>query len=184
MRRLRRLAALLSLIWDAPISLRDGPSDHLGAIWAGAPGPVSGQHYGWWDSDERFTAPYGLPDLLDSGEVALAADGRLAHAVLMHHEAMTLARGHPSIALVAFVSAIEAIAQISKDAPRCDCCKQIKDSTQCFRDVIAGVLPDEQAAYLTKSYEYRSEPYVMAPACAMPPGRAEPVDGGYRVTGR
>ena len=31
---------------------------------------------------------------------------------------------------------------------------------------------------------FGKQPYVMAPACAMPPGRAVPVDGGYRVTGR
>ncbi len=31
---------------------------------------------------------------------------------------------------------------------------------------------------------FGKQPYVMAPGCAMPPGRAEPVDGGYRVSGR
>jgi 3-hydroxy-9,10-secoandrosta-1,3,5(10)-triene-9,17-dione monooxygenase len=31
---------------------------------------------------------------------------------------------------------------------------------------------------------FGSQPYVIAPGCAMPPGRAEPVDGGYRLTGR
>jgi hypothetical protein len=31
---------------------------------------------------------------------------------------------------------------------------------------------------------FGKQPYVMAPGCAMPPGRAEPVEGGYRVSGR
>jgi alkylation response protein AidB-like acyl-CoA dehydrogenase len=31
---------------------------------------------------------------------------------------------------------------------------------------------------------FGKQPYVMAPGCAMPPGRAIPVEGGYRLTGR
>jgi alkylation response protein AidB-like acyl-CoA dehydrogenase len=31
---------------------------------------------------------------------------------------------------------------------------------------------------------FGNQPYVMAPGCAMPPGRAEPVEGGYLVNGR
>ena len=31
---------------------------------------------------------------------------------------------------------------------------------------------------------FSKQPYVIAPGCAMPPGQAVPVDGGYRVTGR
>jgi 3-hydroxy-9,10-secoandrosta-1,3,5(10)-triene-9,17-dione monooxygenase len=31
---------------------------------------------------------------------------------------------------------------------------------------------------------FGKQPYVMAPGCAMPPGRAEPVEGGYLVSGR
>ena len=31
---------------------------------------------------------------------------------------------------------------------------------------------------------FGNQPYIMAPTYAMPPGRAEPVDGGYRLTGR
>ena len=31
---------------------------------------------------------------------------------------------------------------------------------------------------------FGNQPYVMAPGCAMPPGQAEPVEGGYLVSGR
>ncbi|MFE2534721.1 hypothetical protein [Streptomyces sp. NPDC059371] len=154
--RLRRISAALSLAWDSPWLVREGPHDsnlsqersHLqGHSWR----PVT---------DETMrdgSRPITIPSWIANAERIMAETPRWANALLMHQEGLTLKRDHPSMALVCFTAAVETIAQINKNPEKCPECSMVLSSRQRFEDTIHGVLDEEQAMYLMKSYPQRSK---------------------------
>jgi hypothetical protein len=162
LRRLRLLTAVISFAWDCPWFLRDGPTEHLGASWAGAPGPVSGLYYGWSDSTESVRAPPAalVPPWVADVDASLAVeaqrDSPLHRAFLMHQEGLLVMREHPSLALLSFVASIETLAALSEKLERCKSCNVVIGSTARFKRIIATVLPDDEARYLGVAYDRRS----------------------------
>jgi len=160
--RLRRIAALLTVAWDTPWIVRDGPTDRPGATWMGAAGPVSGSSYEWVDDTDvgvSLTVPAALPAWLAECDSRIAAASTrraraVGRAILMHHEAMLLQRRHPSVALLAFVAAIETLAP--GQLPRCASCSARTGSGERFRNLVDSVLPPDEASALADAYERRS----------------------------
>ncbi|PKW07433.1 hypothetical protein SAMN05428944_5500 [Streptomyces sp. 1222.5] len=155
--RLRRLSALLSLTWDSPWTVREGPRDPA-VSFSEADAPLQG--HSWRpiadeilrDSGRKISVPAWIID----AERIIIQIPRLAHALLMHQEGLMLRRDHPSMALVCFTAAVETLAQINKNPEKCGECGMVLSSRKRFEDAIRGVLDEEQATYLAKAYPQRS----------------------------
>ena len=161
-RTLRLIVAMLSLAWDTPWYLRDGPTDRVGATWHGASGPVSGSLYRWNDDDHyplappRLELPGWFRDALQAARSGGDGEQLVERVLLMHHEGLLLAREHPSLALLAFVAAIESIAAADERLARCDTCRSITGSTARFKRAVGRVLEEDEAAQLAHAYDRRS----------------------------
>lgn len=82
----------------------------------------------------------------------------LEHALFSHYEGLQLDdEGHPSVALLCFIAAIETLAAMDVDLPECSECHQVRGSTARFRGALAQVVDDESAKKLAKAYERRSK---------------------------
>lgn len=161
--RLRIVTALISLAWDTCWYLRDGPLSPPEVRWADAPGPVSGYTYRWRTAHEdagplsiSSMTPQLIPERLPNAERKAVSLPWLRRALLMHHEALSLQRQHPSVALVAFISAIETIAANDRDPVRLAQRRHAKRDAERFAVAIAGVVSDEQADHLVDAYTHRS----------------------------
>jgi hypothetical protein len=160
-RRLRMLTAIVSLAWDMPWCVRDGPFDQVGTTWAGAAGPVSGYNYKWSADEPAMTPPPAkLPDWVAGVEARLLAeaqhDSALHRALLMHHEGLLVSRDHPSLALLAFVASIETVAAMTEKLERCPTCNAVRGSTARFKRAARSVIPGDEADRLVSTYDKRS----------------------------
>lgn len=160
LRVLRRLVAAISLAWDSPWYLRDGPTEHTDATWHGAPGPVSGSLYRWTDEAEPLGAPRAtdLPSWVGAvvDRSQYHEDRDLERALLMHHEGLLTARDHPSLALLAFVAVIESLAARTSPLVRCETCRSFTGSTARFKRAVSAVLEPYEAAQVADAYDRRS----------------------------
>ncbi|HML01611.1 MAG TPA: hypothetical protein VK428_15615 [Acidimicrobiales bacterium] len=80
----------------------------------------------------------------------------LAHAVIIHHEGQLLDDEHPSLALVAYVSSIEAISNRLFEDRRCETCGSHLYVAARFRETLALVVGGNQLARLATAYGDRS----------------------------
>jgi hypothetical protein len=160
-RRLRMLSAVVSLAWDTPWFLRDGPFDQVGVAWDGAAGPVSGYNYRWSGDDQAMTpAAAKLPGWVADVEPTLLVDAQhdsaIHRALLMHHEGLLISREHPSLALLAFVASIETIAAMSETLEHCPECNVVQGSTARFKRAAVSVITEDEADRLARTYKQRS----------------------------
>ncbi|WP_141765298.1 hypothetical protein [Streptomyces malaysiensis] len=157
LQRLRRIAGILSLWWDNPWTIREGPRSP--EIQHGA-GRDALMGKGWrpvTDNELSNTGrPISIPEWLETVERRVSDSNRLTAAILIHHEGLQLTRDHSSMALVCFIAAIEATAQVNKKPTRCPKCKMVTGSTQRFKEAVQSVLGDERAATLSDAYSKRS----------------------------
>ncbi|MFJ6126060.1 hypothetical protein ACIQKE_13320 [Streptomyces griseoviridis] len=154
--RLRRISALLSLAWDSPWLVREGPRDPS-ISFAGMSSALQG--HSWRPITEviqESSRPISVPAWIADAERTMSNVPRSANALLMHQEGLTLKRDHSSMALVCFTAAVETLAQINKNSEKCPECSMVLSSRKRFEDAIRGVLDDDQAAYLIKAYPQRS----------------------------
>lgn len=155
--RLRRLSALLSLAWDSPWIVREGPRDPA-VSFSGEDSPLQG--HSWRPIADEILRdsgrPISVPAWISDAERTMTQISRLAHALLMHQEGLILRRDHPSMALVCFTAAVETLAQINKNPEKCPECGMVLSSRKRFEDAVRDVLDEEQAAYLAKAYPQRS----------------------------
>ncbi|MEU3985026.1 hypothetical protein AB0F77_34025 [Streptomyces sp. NPDC026672] len=155
--RLRRISALLSLAWESPWLVREGPRNP-DVSFAGASSPLQG--HSWRLIADAIMRESGrtisVPNWLADAERVMSKIPRSANALLMHQEGLMLRRDHPSMALVCFTAAVETLAQISKNPETCPECSMVLSSRKRYEDAIRGVLDEEQAAYLMKAYPQRS----------------------------
>ncbi len=157
MQRLRTVTALLSLWWDRCWVLREGPRKS-GVTFADARGKLMGNAWQPVSTDDiRSTAgaPIAVPGWLESAEGVLKTKRLLRDALLMHHEGLALRRDHPSMALVCFTAAIEAVAQVNKKPEKCPECGSTLSSRARFDEAVQSVLSAEQSSYLSDAYGTR-----------------------------
>lgn len=100
--------------------------------------------------------PLDLPEWFASGWDRLSEDEAVADAVRMFHEGSLLVDDHPSLALVAFTSVVESIAQVEEPATRCPKCKLVTGSTKRFKRAISSVLSEDVAELIADAYDRRS----------------------------
>jgi len=162
LRRVRLLTAIVSLAWDTPWFLRDGPSDQVGMSWHGAAGPVSGFNYRWSAVDlTMMPPPVKLPSWVADIEARLMIDARrdsLIHrALLMHHEGLLVMREHPSLGLLAFIASVETMAAMTEKLERCPSCNVVVGSTARFKRAAASVVSEDEVHRLARIYDQRSK---------------------------
>ncbi len=98
-----------------------------------------------------------VPQAVINAHLVLDSDSAVGDALLMYHQAVLLRKRHPSIALVAFISVIETLAQIDEKPTSCPTCKHIDGSTHRFKRAVARVLQGDAAKLLSDAYTPRSE---------------------------
>ena len=154
---LNRLCALLTASFGRAWIIRQSP----GMVEEDEPefaipehGPFE-QHYG---STELAHSDATLPVWLDRAWEVAVRDQLASDALSAHYEGMLIKDAHPSFALLAFVSAIEAVGQTRLPTERCNCCKQVTKNTQRFRQALRLVVSEEEASALTRmAYSPRSK---------------------------
>jgi hypothetical protein len=167
-RPLRRINALLSLLWDGYWTLLEGPTTfgvssgrieipHVvfgtaGTLWEDTAFPL--------DDQERSRDPRTLPGGLDEVWSALDRDPALSDALDAYYEAVRMQAEHPSAAYAAFVAAIEAVGSRIEPLRPCTCCESCRIETGAmrrFRAALGTVLTADQAKKLAdKAYALRS----------------------------
>ncbi len=159
--RVRELLEVLSLTWNTPFEIRVGPYRDLDAPVAGdedrlIPG-ITGNEIPE-DHALRFERRTDLPDWVSDWLTNHAKSPKVARALAAHHEGLTLMARHPSLALISFVGAIEALAVSDKGRTRCPTCEKPTEGLGArFREAVAIVLDDEEAALLGDAYNLRSQ---------------------------
>lgn len=148
---LHRLCCLLTLAWDVPWRLMDGPAP-IGPGQYQIPNPLDPIESGAPSAPD----PTVLPDWMEAAWAATGADPLLMSAVASYREAMLLRTDHPSMALIGFVAAVEAVAGRAFKVDRCPVCNQVRGSTRRFKAALTLVRPPEEVKRLSDVYEPRS----------------------------
>jgi hypothetical protein len=110
-RQLHRLSALLALAWVEPWQVRSAPTNaaHLPAVVPDSwpyPEALFGDH-----EPQTWRDPVPLPLVVIRHWTSLEERSRLDNAVSMWHQGILTQELHPSLALVAFTAAIDAVGQ-------------------------------------------------------------------------
>jgi hypothetical protein len=148
-RGLNRLCALVSVSCGRPWTVRQAPMQ-------GDAAQITIPEYSPWEKHP------GTPDdNVSRTEVSLAAWVGIAWEVVAreplandalsaYYEGILIKDEHPSVALLAFVAAVEAVGEKLVALERCMCCKMVKGSGERFRKALRLVVSDEEATALKK----------------------------------
>ncbi|MET7585182.1 hypothetical protein [Streptomyces microflavus] len=154
---LSRLAAILALDWNIDIDVRERPS--LVPNWP----PVSTPQYPYWAKEIPESPPeitefstVAVPDWIGDARKKLTNSRKLDFAVAMHMEGIRISENHPSLALVSFVSCIEAISLMIYREDKCSNCSGYTRIAEKFRETLKKVTTDAEASYLHRVYNDRS----------------------------
>jgi hypothetical protein len=149
---LHRTCALLTLAWDGCFTVRayTQPGEFR-ALPEGPEGEIEQDYLKQRQDVEVPTWGDDAWERLDGNEL-------LRDALAMYHEGCLLEAAHPSFALTAFISTVETVTQLNKDAERCPNpdCNQVIGSTQRFKDAVGEVLSPERAELAATAYTPRS----------------------------
>lgn len=147
---LRQVCGLLALFWDLPYEVATSPVHSLDGDPSVRPAragiqldPPPPEHPAHWETHSRLNDA-------DTAWRTLNASVRLQNAIDIYLEARYLEERHQTMALVAYVAAIEAIANILFERPK------DKSITKAFKAAIRVVLPEPEAADLDRVYSWRS----------------------------
>jgi hypothetical protein len=157
---LRRLCAFLSVVLDACVVTREAPAPREWGVRKAPRRPS-------WQRDDvgpESKFPEGSPpadqQMFPVEMVAVWDDlpkrPWLAHALEIYHEGLLTDFAHPSLALVAYTAAIEAIANHLFTASRCPTCNTHTLVAAKFRTTLRLVLTEEEADRLGQLYSPRS----------------------------
>ncbi|MFF0832657.1 hypothetical protein ACFYWF_06710 [Streptomyces sp. NPDC003344] len=150
---LNKLAGILSVAWGSRIGIRELPFPlELGQLaipdtipWI-SDAVVRRQH----DHASEHDRAVSLPDWMQEGWQAVGKSGKVHAALSMYMEGERLQSEHPSLSLVAFVSAIEAIAL---DLFRIEKSEEIAAT---FRETLKLAVGSERAEKVSFAYTRRS----------------------------
>jgi hypothetical protein len=98
-----------------------------------------------------------VPPWGDDGWSRLDRDAALDSALAAYYEGLALRAEHPSYALIAFVSALEAMGSKSHELTRCTACGSTLGAGERFRESLRLVRSEPQAEALARAYRPRSK---------------------------
>ncbi|WP_410605016.1 hypothetical protein [Amycolatopsis sp. lyj-90] len=158
--KVRRICSLLSVISRDCWIVRQGPE--VGEYASEMRFPVTDPEIMRSDSN---LGPFGesprleVPEWLSESINRLDEDVKLSDALTAFHEALLLQKRHPSIALVALVTAIEAIGSRTVSLTSCKTCEHCTEEfgyARRFRKTLARVLHKKEISHIGDAYNYRS----------------------------
>ncbi len=151
---LRRLCGLLSVAFDAGCAvIREGP---LPREWGPRKAPPRANRQ--TEVSEGPPPPHrqSFPADLVPAWGELERRPWLARALEIYHEGLLIDSAHPSLALVAYTAAIEAVGNPLFKVPKCPTCNTYTGVTAKFRATLRYVLADDEADRLGRLYSPRS----------------------------
>jgi hypothetical protein len=155
---LHRLCALLSLVLGECLVVREAPAPVAHGVRQ-AP-----SHLWWqqWTEDIDASTPSeprnvkNIPGWVSAAWQEMNNRPQLGRAVAVHHEGLRAQLEHPSLALIAFIASVEAVANLLFKDERCPKCNAHKDVAARFRAALRLVTTDEEARHLGAAYSPRS----------------------------
>lgn len=159
-RDLNRACGLLSTAWGSCITVRESPAPLDWGVRK-VPDHILGINQELSDSlrERSSLAPQSLVEIPSWSNQAwgvISNKPRIAHAVTVFREGLRAQEAHPSLALVAFISSIEAISQVIFREDKCKACRSPQGIAAKFRETIRLTQPEEVANILTPLYSPRS----------------------------
>jgi hypothetical protein len=136
---LHRLVCLLSIAWGEPWTLRERPRNDDSITL-----PATSE----WVPPNGI--PVEVPAWCDGAWTMLDEDEALMHATHAYHQGALAHLRHPSLALLAFVAAIEAIGARYVNLERCDRCGSRIGSRKRFLRAASLVISEDEALALRK----------------------------------
>ena len=145
------LLCLLAVAWNYPWALVDGPQP---TDWGSRP-----QRPGDVDTDKAPADlgrnPVQLPEWRLGAWTKLTTDSVVANAASAFREGLLLQENHPSIALLAFVAAIEGYGAKLEKPKRCDKCGSVLEATNRFRQAASLVATADDEPVIKRVVSYR-----------------------------
>lgn len=152
---LQKLSSLLSVTGAGPTVVREAPAP---LDWGRRTVPNTNP---WEPQDVSGDAPapraWTPPTWLGDAWNRLESTPWLAHALAAHHEGLVARYDHPSLALIAFIAAIEAISNRLWIEHRCETCGARLQISARFRATLRTVLSQDNADLLGRAYSPRSK---------------------------
>jgi hypothetical protein len=152
---LQRLCALLSVAGAATTVVRDVPAP---IEWGHRSVPETNP---WERTEPPAEVPtpqiWAPPEWLSDAWDRVQSTPWLAHALSAHHEGLRAQYEHPSLALVAFTGAVEAISNRLWIEHRCETCGARLKIAARFRATLRTVVPPKEAEFLGHAYSPRSK---------------------------
>ena len=159
-RELRTLCGLLSVAWDCDLEVLEGAAPlEWGARRVPDRPPWYAEPSGLVEPapEEAPGDPVAVPEWMDGAWRRVAASAQLTAAVDAYLEGSYAAQRHPSLAVVAYTSSVETIADLLYKGPRCTECGGSTGIARAFRATIREVLDEAEAAQLDTVYKARSK---------------------------
>jgi hypothetical protein len=155
---LHHLCGLLSLVLGECLVVREAPAPVAHGVRQ-TPSRLWWQH--WPEDFYTSTAPESrnvktIPNWVSAALEYMNKRPQLGHAVAVHHEGLCAQLEHPSLALIAFVASIEAVANLLFREERCPECNAHRNVAARFRATLRLVATDEEARHLGAAYSPRS----------------------------
>lgn len=151
----QRLCTLLSVVGAGTMVVRDAPAPmEWGRRAVPEKDPWAGGQPTAESSTPRIWAP---PEWLPDAWNRIESTPWLAHALSAHHEGLRAQHEHPSLALVAFIAAIEAISNRIWIEHQCETCGARRMIAARFRATLETEVSREEAEFLGRAYSPRSK---------------------------
>ena len=153
---LYRVCSLLSVALDVCAVVRESPAPRPWGIRKAPPRLSWQKERDLPVASETPSAVQVFPADLASAWNEMTRRPWLAHAVGSYHEGLLTDSPHPSLALVAYVAAIEAVANRLFTESRCPTCEAHENVAARFRAALRLVLDESEAERLGSIYNPRS----------------------------
>lgn len=155
-RELNQLCAILSVSWRLPVTIREAP--FVFPLNAKPVVPRSAIEDLPNNSVPAATPTFKtVPPWATSALRLVQRRQRIADALAAHHQGLLLMREHPSMALVAFIAAVEAISQIIFREEKCTTCPNHIRVSEKFRETLKLVTDGDLWNALASTYGPRSK---------------------------
>lgn len=157
-RTLHSLRSALAVAWNEPFTLLRVPRpDTIGPVEVpSVVGLMLETFDEWVASTGNDPEPFTVSDWLEGAIALFEADPAVADAAGAYLEGLTLLNEHPSMALVAFVAALDGLGAKLNKPERCPECKMITGASSRFRQAVGLVGTEDEVAFANKRLTERS----------------------------
>ncbi|MGW1464061.1 hypothetical protein ACWCPT_06870 [Streptomyces sp. NPDC002308] len=155
--KINALTDLLTLSWGRSMVVREMARPvEMGDCWVPNSPLGIASDTPMPDLSEAQKVTLDVPEWFEKAWFKIKKEAKLRSAVSIHSEGLRIEGAHPSFALVAYISAIEAISLKVFEVHRCGECKNYMGIGARFAETLKLVMSTQEAESLKKAYEMRS----------------------------